>query len=143
MSIQIQHVLKVTVFGFGQNQMEIMCKKSALPEVLKFIERNVPAIESNLDNLEPIQSNRNTSWYILPRCEYLDMVDGNQEVLDGEVCISWWYVTDVECADDLHEFNPQYAEGFQMLSTVTGCNAILWTHSILSCKKDFSWMVIT
>ena len=142
MSIQIQHILQVNVFGFGQGQMDILCKKSSLPDVLRFIENNFPGVESNLNNLEPIQSNRDASVYILPRCAYLDMVGDNQEVLDAEVVVSWMSVTDVECADDLHEFNPQYAEGFQMLSTVTGCNAILWTHSILSVQKDFTWMVI-
>lgn len=139
MSVQIQKVLKVNVFGFGQGQMEFMCKKSSLPDVLRFIENNFPAIESNLNNLEPIQSNRDASVYILPRCAYLDMVGDNQEVLDAEVVISWVHVTDVECKDDYVEQAPQYAEGFQMLSEH---NVILWTHSIVSSKKDFSWMVI-
>lgn len=142
MSVQIQKILQVSVFGFGQGQMEFMCKKSSLPAVLLFIENNFPAIQSNLNNLEPIPSTRDASHYILPRCAYLDMVGDDQEVLDAEVVISWVHVTDAECADDLHEFNPQYAEGFQMLSSITGCNAILWTHSILSVQKDFTWMVI-
>lgn len=132
MSINLQKVLKVNVFAFGQGQMDFMCKKSSLPDVLRFIENNFPGVEGN----------RDVSVYTLPRGAYLEMVGDNQEVLDAEVVISWVYVTDAECADDLHEFNPQYAEGFQMLSTVTGCNAILWTRSILSVQKDFNWMVI-
>jgi len=140
--MSIQHILNVSVFGFGQGQMEIMCKKSSLPAVLVFIENNFPGCETNLNNLEPIPSTRDASHYILPRCAYLDMVDGNQEVLDAEMVVSWMHVTDADCANDLHEFNPQYAEGFQRLSTITGCNAILWTHSLLSVQSDFGWMVI-
>lgn len=121
----------VAVFCFGQGQFEAITTLEGVPELLKFIQNNIPNAIKDLDKRARIPH-------------------GQGYRIEGELITTYEGTGDATFEELLVYFEPlpEALEGIYGADLIEGKQILLhhkaavWTHSITSIQDEFSWMII-